>query len=301
MTTPATPAAAVPAATPAAAAPAIDSLLPEPAAPAATPAPAAPATPAAPAAVAPATPAATPPAPAATPPADPPKWFYGDGTPGKGEPPAWYLADKYKTVEAQAQAYPELAKRFGAFVGAPKEGYKLELPADLGVTAEFEADNPLLTEFREWAQGAQLSQQGFSQVLGMLAKYEAAQQPDMAQIKTEIGERADERLTAVAQWGKANLEPAVYNELRTAMSGANAAIVFKAVEAIVNKTRQPATPKPGDDVVAAQLQGEAAIKAKMAERDASGQLKFMTDPVFRNQVEQQLVALERAKQPAVTV
>lgn len=297
MTTPATPAAAAPAATPAAA-PAIDSLLPDPAdAPAAPVAPAAPAAPAAAAPAAPAAPAVAP----ATPPAEPPKWFYGDGTPGKGEPPAWYLADKYKTVEAQAQAYPELAKRFGAFVGAPKEGYKLELPADLGVTAEFETDNPLLTEFREWAQSAQLSQQGFSQVLGMLAKYEAAQQPDMTQIKSAIGERADERLAAVAQWGKANLDAATYGALRESMSGANAAVVFRAVEALVNKTRQPATPKPGDDVVAAQLQGEAAIKAKMAERDASGQLKFMTDPVFRNQVEQQLVALEKAKQPAVTV
>lgn len=211
------------------------------------------------------------------------------------------MADKYKTVEAQAQAYPELAKRFGAFVGAPKEGYKLELPADIGVTAEFETEDPLLKEFTTWAQGAQLSQQGFSQVLGMLAKYEAAQAPDMGQIKTEIGERADERLTAVAQWGKANLEPAVYSDLRAAMSGANAAVVFKAVEALVNKTRQPASPKPGADVVSAQAQGEAAIKAKMAERDASGQLKFMTDAVFRNDVERQLVALERAKQPAVTI
>lgn len=294
MTTPATPAAAAPAATPAAAAPAIDSLLPEPSAPAA---PATPATPAVPAT--PAAPAATTPA---VPPADEPaKWFYGDGTPGKGEPPAWYLADKYKTVEAQAQAYPELAKRFGSFVGAPKEGYKLELPADIGVTAEFETDNPLLKEFREWAQGAQLNQQGFSQVLGMLAKYEAAQQPDLAQIKTEIGENADSRLAAVAQWGKANLEPAVYQDLRAAISGTNAAIVFKAVEALVNKTRQPATPKPGVDVAAAQVQGEAAVKAKMAERDANGQLKFMTDPIFRNQVEQQLVALEKAKQPAVSV
>lgn len=295
MTTSATPAAAAPAATPAAAAPAIDSLLPADsgaaapaAAPAATPAAAAPA----------ATPAATP---AAAPAAEDPKWFYGDGTPGKGEPPPWYLADKYKTVEAQAQAYPELAKRFGAFVGAPKEGYKLELPADIGVTAEFETDNPLLTEFREWAQGAQLSQQGFSQVLGMLAKYEAAQQPDMSQIKSDIGERADERLTAVAQWGKANLDAATYTDLRAAMSGTNAAIVFKAVEALVNKTRQPAAPKPGADVVAAQAQGEAAVKARMAERDASGQLKFMTDPIFRNEVEKQLVALERAKQPAVTI
>lgn len=231
--------------------------------------------------------------------ADEPKWFYGDGTPGKGEPPAWYLADKYKTVEAQAQAYPELAKRFGAFVGAPKEGYKLELPADLGITAEFDESNPLLKGFKDWAASAQLSQQGFSQVLGMLAQYEAAQQPDMAQIKIEIGERADERLAAVAQWGKANLEPAVYQDLRSAMSGTNAATVFKAVEALVNKTRQPATPKPGADVVAAQLQGEAAVKAKMAERDANGQLRFMTDPIFRNEVEQQLVALEKSKQPAI--
>jgi hypothetical protein len=293
MTTPATPAAAAPAATPAAATPAVDSLLPAaPAAPAAA-APAAPASATPPVAAAPAAP---PIAPATPPPAaDEPKWFYSDGVPGKGEPPAWYKADKYKSMEAQAKAYSDLEPRFGAFVGAPKDGYKLELLSDAGVVAEFEPESPLLKEFTTWAQGAQLSQQGFSQVLGMLAKYEASQQPDMGQIKTEIGERADERLTAVAQWGKANLDADAYNVLRTAMSGANAAVVFKAVEALVNKTRQPAAPKPGADVAAAQVQGEEAIKAKMAVRDESGQLKFMVDPVYRAQVERELVAFEKSK------
>jgi hypothetical protein len=291
MTTPATPAAAAPAATPAAAAPAIDSLLPAaPAAAAVVPPAAAAVVPPAPAAVVP--PAVVPPA------ADEPKWFYSDSVPGKGEPPAWYKADKYKNLEAQAKAYSDLEPRFGAFVGAPKDGYKLELPADLGVTGELEADSPLLKEFTTWAQSAQLSQQGFSHVLGMLAKYEASQQPDMGQIKTDIGERADERLSAVAQWGKANLDTETYEVLRTSMSGVNAAVVFKAVEALVNKTRQPVVPKPGVDVAAAQVQGEAAIKAKMAVRDESGQLKFMTDAVYRNQVEQELVAFERSKQAA---
>jgi len=120
----------------------------------------------------------------------------------------------------------------------------------------------------------------------------------MGQIKVEIGERADERLAAVAQWGKANLDTSTYDVLRAAMSGTNAAVVFKAVESLVNKTRQPATPKPGADVAAAQVQGEAAIKAKMAVRDESGGLKFMNDPAYRAQVEKELVAFEKARQAA---
>lgn len=242
---------------------------------------AAPATPAAPAA-APAAPAAA--APAAPAPAPAAEWFYADGTPGKGEMPSWYKADKYKTVEAQAQAYGDLEKRFGAFVGAPKDGkYEFKVPDGLGV--ELVNDHPLLGEFQKWAAESQLSQDGYQHLIGMLAQYEAAQLPDMNEIKKELGQNADDRINASAGWAKANLSPEEYADFRTATSGKEAAAAFKVIEAVINKTRQVAMPKPGQDVQAAQPNGLAGIQAMMEARDANGKLKYMTDPDYRAKVE----------------
>jgi hypothetical protein len=269
----ATPAAAEPA-TPAAA-PTIDSLIPaEGTAPAAAAEPAKdPAKPAA----APATPAAE----------ETPKWFYSDGVPGKGEPPAWYKADKYKTLDAQAQAYTDLEKRFGQFVGAPKDGkYEVKLPET--VKGEFDTENPLFLKFTDWAKGAQLSQEGYNQVLGMLAEYEAANAVDMGEVKKAIGEKADERIGAVAQWAKANLPADTFNDLRNSMTGANADKVFKVIETLVNKTRQPSISPTATDVAQAQPVGEAALRAKMGEKDENGRLKYFHDAKFRSEIDTQM-------------
>ncbi len=250
-----------------------------------------------PPAVAPAAAVVPPIVPVVTPPAaDAPKWFYSDGVPGKGEPPAWYKADKYKTLEAQAMAYPELEKRMGAFVGAPAEGkYEFKLPP--GVTGELDETHPLLGKFKDWAAKSQLSQEGFNTVVGMLVEYEAGQGAvDPATVKAEIGPDADTRLTNVAQWAKANLDEASYKNLRQALAWSpESASVFKAIEAVVNKTRQPAVPKPGADSAAAQPQGIAAIQEKMKAKDEKGQIKYLTDMAYRMAVEKELAAALQAQ------
>lgn len=209
--------------------------------------------------------------------------------------PSWYLADKYKTVEAQAQAYPELAKRFGAFVGAPKNGeYEFKVPEGLGV--ELVNDHPLLGEFQKWAKESQLSQDGYQHLIGMLAQYEAAQLPDMNQMKKDLGDNADDRINAVTGWAKANLAPAEYEALREATSGKQAAAAFKVIEAAINKTRQVALPKPGQDVMAAQPNGLEGIRAMMEKRDANGRLLMQVDSEYRNKVEKMNFAYHQSLQ-----
>lgn len=286
---------------------------PTPAAASATPAAAAPATPATPAAPAapaaapvidsllPAADPAAPVAPAAAPaaPAVPPtaEWFYADGTPGKGEMPAWYLADKYKTVEEQAKAYPELAKRFGAFTGAPKDGkYEFVTPEGLGV--ELVKDAPIVQELEKWAAENQLSQVGYQHLLGKLAEYEASHLPNMNEIKGSLGANADDRINAASGWAKANMTPEAYQDFRIATSGKEAAAVFKTIEAVINKTRQVAMPKPGQDVQAAQPNGLAGIQAMMEKRDANGKLQYMTDPDYRAKVEKANMEYHKSIQAA---
>lgn len=202
--------------------------------------------------------------------------------------PAWYKADKYKTVEAQAQAYVDLEKRFGAFTGAPTE-YELKVPD--GVQGEFDKDHPLLKGFIEFAKGAQMNQEGFSKVLGMLAQYEASQEVTAPQVKQAIGQDADTRIGAVAQWAQANLDANGYNALRAVLSpGPDTAAAFLVIEGIVNKTRQPALPKPGSDTVMPPS-GLEAINAKMKDP------KYQTDMEYRRAVEKELTAYmaEQAK------
>lgn len=273
--TPAAPAAVAPAVP---AAPAVNSLIPAEGAPVA------------PAAAAPAVPAAAPVAPEAT-------WFYADGAPGKGEMPAWFRADKYSTVDKQAEAYAHLEKRFGAFTGAPPDGkYEFKTPEGLGV--ELVKDAPIVQELEKWAAENQLSQAGYQHLLGKLAEYEAAQLPNMNEIKAELGERADDRIKAVTGWAQANLAPADFQALRVATSGKQAAAAFQVIEAAINKTRQVAMPKPGSDVAAAQPNGLAGIQAMMEKRDANGKLLYMTDPDYRKKVEQANMEYHKAVQVA---
>lgn len=211
-------------------------------------------------------------------------WFYADGTPGKGAAPVWYLADKYKTVEEQAKAYPELQKRLGAFKGAPKDG-KYEFKAPEGLPVEIDGSNPLVGEFQKWATENQLSQEGYQQVMSMFATYEAAQIPDMAQIKADIGDNVDARIEATTQWARANLGHEEYLMLQEATATPMAAKVFKVVEAMIAKTKQVSLPKAGEDVVGANPQGLAGIRHLMEAKDKDGRLRYFNDEAYRREVD----------------
>lgn len=205
--------------------------------------------------------------------------------PGKGTAPEWFKADKYVSVDEQAKAYSALEKRMGSFVGAPKDGkYDNKLPE--GITLEMTADHPLLTDFTKWAGENQLNQAGFSQLLGMLAQYEAAQLPDMAAIKARVGANADARLAAVNSWAVANLDAATLGQLRAASTGNNADSVFAVVEALIGKSNQAALPKPGSDIPPPPKTTNEAYDAAMKQKDpVTGKLLYFTDPQHRLRTE----------------
>lgn len=214
----------------------------------------------------------------------PQAWVLSEGVLGKGEKPSWFKGDKYATVAKQAEAYVALEQRFGAFVGAPKDGkYEWKAPENLpGV--EIDMANPLMKGFNEWAAKSQLSPQGYNEVLGMLVQYEAQQAPNMASIKAQVGENADQRITAVNQWAKANLEAPIQQALRSSMTGKNAADVFKTMEALIAQTAQARMPKPGDDVPGAGAGGLAKIEAMAAAKNEKGQRLVDVEPGYRKKV-----------------
>lgn len=241
------------------------------------------------------------PAPVVAPVEDPnkPVWMLYDGIKGQGEMPAWYLADKYKTVAEQAKAYPELQKRFGAFTGAPKEGKYEAPPMPEGVEGQFLTDHPVFESFTKWAIENQVSQKGYNDVLGMLAVYEASQAPNFEVAKKEIGDEADKRIETVSLWAKANLDAEGYKGYVEALGGVNAAAVFKTIEAITAKARQPARAKPGEivgDEPVSPLAGINALQAKV--NPASGKRFYEEDAAYRANVERKRTAYFQAQSQA---
>lgn len=213
-----------------------------------------------------------------------PTWFYADGVPGKGEAPEWFKADKYKTAEAQAQAYVELEKRFGAFAGAPKTG-KYETPkVPEGLEGEFYADHPIFDKFSKWALDRQVSQEGYNEVLGLFAEYEAARVPDRSEILRDIGEGAESRLAAIKQWANANLTADEYGLLKVALApGEHTAAAVKALEKVIAKTRVVA-PKAGADVQAGTMTRES-IAELQGKRGPDGKRLYDTDSKYREKIE----------------
>jgi hypothetical protein len=221
------------------------------------------------------------------------EWFLSPGVKGEGAAPPFFKADKYKTVQDQAEAYTHLEKRLGAFTGAPKDGkYDFKLPE--GVQGEFDTEHPMYKQLVKSSAEMQISNEGFNQLMGMFAQYEASLAPDpvanLKDAKSELGENADSRITAAAQWAQANLSPELFKEFRAAtnaaeISGPQIARVVKVVEAVVAKGRV-SMPKPGDDVPAGQIDNDQqALQLMMQEKNDRGQLKYFEDPQHRAKVD----------------
>lgn len=204
-------------------------------------------------------------------------WLLNEGVMGVGEKPAWFKQDKYLTVAKQAEAYPDLEKRFGSFTGAPKDGkYEFKPPENV----VWRADDPLAKGFADWAAKNQLSQSGYTELLGQLSQFVASQAPDIAAIKARLGENADARITAVKNWAGANLDAESQAALMDATRGAQADRVLTVLEKVIAKTAQIRMPKLGADVPGGQsVAGTAAIETMQGQKGPDGKRLYGTDKV----------------------
>jgi hypothetical protein len=211
-------------------------------------------------------------------------WNLNDTTPGTGEKPAWFKSEKYKNVSEQAKAYTELESKFGAFVGAPKDGnYEIKLPD--GVTVDMK--HPTMVGFKDWAIKNNVSNEKFNDLLGQLASYEASQTVPMSTVLMQLGKDAQTRIGNVVTWAKANLDEQGFQLMRAATSdGTTAAATFAVLERMISKSGQVRMPKPGEDTAGASAQGLEAINVMQAARNAKGQRLYEIDPAYRVKVEQ---------------
>jgi hypothetical protein len=103
--------------------------------------------------------------------------------------------------------------------------------------------------------------------------------------------------SGLSLWAKANLDAAGYKGYVEALAGTNAASVFKTIEAITAKARQPARAKPGDVVGDEPVSPLAEIQALQAKvNPATGKRFYEEDAAYRMRVEKKLNAYFAAQQ-----
>ncbi len=221
-------------------------------------------------------------------PTDEHAWFWAEGQQGEGDAPDWYKGDKYKSVADQAAAYPELEKRLGGMKGAPEE-YGLDLPEGFelpeGVEATISKDDPLVEAFSKVAKENNVSQELFTQMMGLYVgqqanDYQAAQESTQSQIE-QLGENAQSRLNEIAKWGKANMDDEMFNSFKNALTTADS---VKAVEFLIGKTRNNQMPDPSNINPALKSSMVIELEELRSAKDENGQLKWMTDPVHRQKI-----------------
>ena len=125
--------------------------------------------------------------------------------------PEW-LPEKFQTPEDLAKSYGELSTKIGqreeeiekrlqekleeeAFSQRPASAGDYQIPEVL--SEEEAATNPLLKEWAEYAWENGYSQEEFSHWVNKFAEYQDAQQPDLDQVRNDLGDNANQRIEAV--------------------------------------------------------------------------------------------------------
>ena len=200
------------------------------------------------------------------------EYFASDNVKGLGDKPDWYNSDKYTSVAAQAQAYPELQKKFGSFTGAPKDGY---------ATPEgFDAEDGMLKTFMEYATESNMNQASFDKGFELLT----AQSTVAEEVSTEaelkkLGDNADERIDRANQFLQNNLNSDKYEEIKDFVTTADA---VKLVEMLIPATKATALPGSEDT-------GETGLTLKEVEemafkQDEHGNYLRSLDPAYDKKI-----------------
>jgi len=220
------------------------------------------------------------------------EWLQTATQKGIGDKPEWML-DKHKTVEDQAKNYVELEKRFGAFTGTPKEGYKLNLPE--GVEGDFDAQDPMLVAATEWATKSGVSQQGFDELItmyinGTIESPEAIEAARNAELIDVLGPNHAQEIQQVSGILTNMMTPDQYEAIKPLVNSPQA---VKLVQ-LMNLASAPKVPPVSGGVNPEGVTKEGLNELR-AQRYKDGPHKgeriWQVDPEFRKKVDAYSLAL----------
>ena len=211
-----------------------------------------------------------------------PSWYYSaptednSGVGGSGEAPEWLKVDKYKSVEEQAKAYPELASRFGGFEKAPEQ---YELPQ--GVEPEM-FDEGILEIVKSIGKENQMGQNMFNQLVSQVAEYQTKQhEQTQAQAMEKLGEKAQERIQNVNNWLNTNAPKEIIDMV---VPMGNSAEAIQALEWFINKSKSSNVANNDAQIPTALTESEFA--EQLMAKDAHGNLKISVDPEYKKKMDE---------------
>jgi hypothetical protein len=204
-------------------------------------------------------------------------WYLSEGVNGEGDRPEWF-SDKYDSVAEQAKGYNELSKRFGGFTGAP-EDYALNAPEEFGEHPDgswFDGEDANVTFIKDFGREQNMSQEAFDALTqGWLRHTVGNLQEVQAAEMQALGPQAGDRLDAIEKYGKANLSPEGFANLKGVVTSA---VAVEVVEELIAKSKNAVM------VDSAKTQTNTGLtREKLDEMVADP--RYQESPTFRKEVD----------------
>jgi hypothetical protein len=213
-------------------------------------------------------------------------WDKENGIKGEGPRPD-HLLPKYDDVKNQSKAYSELEGKFGAFTGAPKDGYVTEdLSNELKENGfELDTEDPLFQEFTEFAKKSNMSQEYYNEGIKIYALGKIADGQIMEDFKTQqieaLGPEGPKMMQNMTDWAKANLSEEDYQGFLEAFPTTGS---IKAGLRLIAMTQGQTLSPQGAEGKAGITEQE--VKDLLFAKDEHGNRLINTDPAHRARYEE---------------
>ena len=203
----------------------------------------------------------------------------------------WDNETKSVKHDAVLESYNNLESRFGAFTGAP-EAYEFSLSEELaekGVNLDLE--NPLITQFQEMAKESNMSQDMANQLVNMFVEgqyadvlgAQEAEESRVAEEMSKLGDNAQQRLSNIENWARANLNK---EQAEGLAEMATTAASVQAIEALIAKSRN--APMNNEEMNNVSQISQQEIQALQFAKDDNGNRRMATDPEYRKMVQEKM-------------
>lgn len=176
------------------------------------------------------------------------QWFIDESTPGTGERPSW-LPPKFKTVADLAKAHSELEKKLGTV----PEKYEFN-------SKHLDSSYQGFEDLQKFAKDKRVPKEVMDKFVETMDSYVSKTSINPEEEMKRLGENAQERLTVLDNWAKANLSKEGYEAIKNNVKDAP---TIKALEELREKTMlntiqvptnsNPLTPPPSVDDLKAEL------------------------------------------------
>ncbi len=201
----------------------------------------------------------------------------------------WNNETKAVNNDAVLESYNQLSSKFGAFTGAP-ESYEFSLSEDLTSNGvELSGDDPLIASFSELAKESNMSGEMANKLVNMFVESQyadsiASGEAETARVAEEmgkLGDNAQQRVSNIENWAKANLTPEQVEGLQDA---ATTAAGVQAIEALIAKSKN--APMQTQDASPVNQVNMAELQALQFAKDDNGNRRMATDPEYRKMVQE---------------